>query len=382
MHLRKINVLFAVFIFSIFIVLNTASGEPGTQLPSLGRSLPSPKRPIDIVPKQKAEADFTKAADNYSGYIIDTLNRSEVLNFYNNVYLASEKASINWTGNHDTCNAGNTAQEYKNAIMRRINYFRAMAGIPANIHSSELYNTKAQAAALMMAVNNKLDHYPTTDWTCYSANGAEAASNSNLYLGVFGPDAVDGYIRDPGAGNYSVGHRRWLLYPQTEEMGTGDVPRLGAISPSNALWVMDDNYWNPRPETRDYYVAWPPPGYVPYQVVYPRWSFSYPNADFSKATVNMTSTGISLPITLEPLGSGPESTLVWLSLNSYNDWPVPDIDTTYTVTIDNVSIDGLTKRFVYNVTVMDMSATPPPPPTNSKHSILSTIILLLSRPNI
>ena len=38
---------------------------------------------------------------------------------------------------------------------------------------------------------------------------------------------------------------------------------------------------------RDGFVAWPPPGFVPYQTVYPRWSFVLRGADFTNATVTM-----------------------------------------------------------------------------------------------
>src|SRR3954464_7620558 len=62
-------------------------------------------------------------------------------------------------------------------------------------------------------------------------------------------------------------------------MGTGDVPSSGpADDPypaANELCVFDGNTFGPRPATREEYVAWPPPGYVPYQVVGPRWSFAY-----------------------------------------------------------------------------------------------------------
>lgn len=90
-----------------------------------------------------------------------------------------------------------------------------MAGIPPLLGLDDTYSAKAQAATLMMSVNRKLSHSPDSSWTCYTANGREGAGSSNLYLGVFGPSAISGYIRDPGSGNYFVGHRRWILYPQT-----------------------------------------------------------------------------------------------------------------------------------------------------------------------
>ena len=119
--------------------------------------------------------------------------------------------------------------------MRRINYFRAMSGIPPIMGLKGEYNQKAQAAALMMSVNRQLNHHPPTSWTCFTNDGYDGASSSNLYLGVYGPSAISGYIYDSGTGNYFVGHRRWILYPQTQFMGTGDIPSQSGSSSSNAL---------------------------------------------------------------------------------------------------------------------------------------------------
>ena len=158
--------------------------------------------------------------------------------------------------------------------------------MPAGITFSATYNDKAQAAALMMSVNSQLSHSPPASWSCYTSGGADGAGHSNLFLGVHGWDTISGCIGDAGAKR----RRRPSPLdppPQTQIMGTGDIPPVGGRT-ANALWVIDDHTWDPRPATRDGFVAWPPAGYVPYQVVFPRWSFSYPDADFSQATVTLT----------------------------------------------------------------------------------------------
>jgi hypothetical protein len=283
---------------------------------------------------------------------IDPSNRQVSLDYFNQVYRASEGVPIEWTGSHVGCNAGETSPAFRNAVQLRINYFRAMAGVPATILLSDEYNRKAQQAALMMSVNGQLSHNPPPSWLCYSAEGAEAAGSSNLFLGVYGPSAITGYIEDPGGGNYFVGHRRWILYPQTLHMGTGDIPTTGGNWSSNALWVFDDNLWDPRPPTRQEYVAWPPSGYVPYQVVFPRWSFSYANADFSGAAITMSSGGQNILVALQPVTNGyGENTLVWVPDISSGAPPLGD--TAYNVTITGVKINGIPKDFSYQVVVFD-----------------------------
>ncbi len=136
-------------------------------------------------------------------------------------------------------------------------------------------------------------------------------------------------------------------------MGTGDIPAHDGYPPTNALWVIDDDhYLDPRPATREPFVAWPPPGYVPFQVVYPRWSFSWPKANFSGATVTMTRAGQGLAVVKLPVAVGVgENTLVWEPQASFTDRPAAD--TRYRVVVDNVIIEGQARSFSYEVIVFD-----------------------------
>ncbi|HYP18234.1 MAG TPA: hypothetical protein VEQ65_13560, partial [Opitutus sp.] len=149
------------------------------------------------------------------------------------------------------------------------------------------------------------------------------------------------------------------LYPQTREMGTGDVPgSANTYGPANATWIFDAFFGTARPATRAAYVAYPPAGYVPYQLVWPRWSFSYPGADFSTASITMARGGQSVPVAIESRANGAgEPTLVWayngLDPNSSVEHPKPSADTTYTVTVSNVRIAGAPQTFSYNVVVFD-----------------------------
>jgi hypothetical protein len=283
---------------------------------------------------------------------IDPSIRQVSLDYFNQVYRASEGVAIEWTGDHSSCTAGETAAAFREAVRLRINYFREMAGVPGNVQLSGEYNRKAQQAALMMSVNGQLNHSPSPSWLCYTDEGVQAAGSSNLYLGNYGASAITGFMSDSSSGNYAVGHRRWILYPQTEWMGTGDIPPTGSYWSSNALWVFDQNMWGLRPKTREEYVAWPPPGYIPYQVVFPRWSFAMDGADFSAVTVEMSSGGLDIPVAVLPvvIGYG-ENTLVWEPELSFG-VPPPN-DTLYNVIVSGVKISSVPHDFAYQVILFD-----------------------------
>ncbi len=287
-------------------------------------------------------------------FTIDTNNREEVRNFFNTIYQASENIPISWTGNIEQCIPGTISQEYRDAIELRINFFRAMAGIPADIKLTAELNHKAQQAALMMAANNQINHYPDKTWSCYTDDGVEAARSSNLSLGSIGSQAVFGQMEDAGDNNKPVGHRRWLLYPFTTKMGTGDVK--GAkdwTSIANSIWVFDDDKRISRPITRDEFVSWPPSGFVPYQLTFPRWSFSYPDADFNNAKVTMQQQGqtVSLKIIHKDNSSSiGDNTLVWEPNIS-----AQTTDIIYFIAINNVMVNGIAKQFNYTTTIIDPS---------------------------
>lgn len=305
-----------------------------------------------------------------AGVSVDTSDREAVRVFYRGLYLQSENVAINWTGAYSSCSAGGTDQLYQDAVALRINWFRAMAGIPAAVNLYAPYSLQSQEAALVMSVNSTLSHTPPSTWNCWNQTAYGGAGKSNLSLGEIGPSAVTAYMRDPGSSNYPIGHRRWILYPQTRNMGTGDVPAgtyNGAnVAGANALWVTDSNYGVTRPAVRDDFVAWPPKGYVPYPVVFGRWSLSHSNADFTSATVTVSKDGVNVPVSKEALRNPAygENTIVWL-LQGVNDstvWTKPTADDTYAVTVANVMLNGTPRTFSYNVTVFDPDMPTPNAP--------------------
>jgi len=314
---------------------------------------PKPPASVDGLPRVRYR--IQQSTPTFS---VDTSSREQVRNFYNAVYIASESVPMNSTADQANCFPGTNASAYYEATFTRINWFRAMAGVPPITQFDPTYCRKNQQAALVMSANGALSHYPPSDWSCWTQEAYEAAQNSNLALGSSGPDSITSYIWDFGTGNSAVGHRRWLLYPQTRIMGTGDVPKQGPYYAANATWVFDGHYFDPRPSTRTPYIAWPPPGYVPYTVVFPRWSISYPGADFSYAIVSMKSNGTVIAVSLEPVQPGyGENTLVWIPMdldaNSHSTtFPFNGTDTTYEVFITSIANAPFTS-VNYTVTVFD-----------------------------
>lgn len=293
------------------------------------------------------------AAAAGSGGWTNTNDRSAVITAYEAEFSGSDPAS-GWTGNRASCSAGTTSGTYRAAIFDRVNWFRGMAGVPTGITENASYSAGAQEAALMMSESGKLSHYPDSSFSCYTNDGATAASSSDLYLGRTGPDAITGYMYDPGANNTSVGHRNWILHPTARQFGTGDIPSSGGWA-SNVLWVFD-NVFGAQPALRESsgFVAWPPRGYVPAEVVYPRWSFSVRDANFNSASVTMQrikSTGglesVSAPVVHRSSSSGaPFSIMVWEPTGIDTS---PPVDTTYRVTVSGVTLHGANKSYSYDV---------------------------------
>lgn len=280
-------------------------------------------------------------------------DRAGIAAAFTNAIVNNRSTPTGWNGNLDTGNAGTTSQEWKDVVLSRINFMRALAGIPPWITFLSTYNTKDQDAAMMMSSNNDLSHTPPTTWRNYTAAGAEAARNSNLCLGYTNdPGCVEAYMRDEGSNNAVVGHRRWFLYPQTQQMGTGDIPRHSTYPYANATWVFDSHFSDPRPSTRDIYVPWPPRGYVPLPLIPGRWSFSYPGADFSNATITMMRGATSISLTLEPVANGyGENAIVWIPNGAV---PSPlSGDTTITVTVSNFRVNSVAQSVSYDVIVFD-----------------------------
>jgi uncharacterized protein YkwD len=302
------------------------------------------------------------AAVPTGGFSVNINNREDVRQFFNQVHDEPQPANDGFTGNVSTCTPGTDSQAWLDATLTRINYFRTMSGEP-DVTFSAANNAEAQAAALIQSANGSLNHFPPTTSTCWTQLGSDGSGASNLALGNEGPTAIDSLMYDGSA----LGHRRNMLNPSINLMGSGSIPSGNGVSASEAQLVLTTPLTT-RPAVRTGFVAWPPAGFVPFQVVYPRWSFALPGANFTGATVTMQHNGSAVPVQIRcadpstdpacPLFSEPA--IVW-SANGLADgasWPKPAADDPWTVTISNVSVNGTVQPpFSYTVTVIDPSVS-------------------------
>ncbi|QJD78199.1 CAP domain-containing protein [Spirosoma rhododendri] len=259
---------------------------------------------------------------------------------------------MNWVGNTSECNEGKVSTAYIAAQASRINYYRAMAGIEGKVVFADSLNRKAQKAVLMLGEAGVLTHTVKKSWRCRSTEGEWAVVNSNLaQTGGTNPDFITQYIADKGDNNADVGHRRWLLSPVVTVMGTGNMLHPKSKIAYNALPMNLSAFSTTRMATRDEYVCWPVAGYIPYQLVFPRWSFHMAGADFSNSVVNIKKDGKAVTATIvsdDDTDYG-DNALIW----EMDAVTKPGSDQVYEVSIQNVRKGGQVRAFTYTVTVID-----------------------------
>src|SRR6478735_6805611 len=239
---------------------------------------------------------------------VNTYSRAAVNSAYVKNYAAGLNLGTGFTGSESRCVVGSTSASSRVATLRAINFVRSMSGLaPVSLNST--LNDRSQRTALMMSAQKALSHTPSRRWRCYSAVGAANASKSNLalaYPNLTSAGLVSQYMKDGGAGNIAVGHRRWLLNPFATAMGSGSTWT------ANAVTVIGPKSMS-RPNPR--WVSWPTGGYFP-NTLEPngRWSLSAGNryTDFRYATVRVSRNGKPVAVRKYRVEGGyAQPTLVW-----------------------------------------------------------------------
>ncbi|MCB0735619.1 MAG: CAP domain-containing protein, partial [Bacteroidetes bacterium] len=245
-----------------------------------------------------------------------------------------------WNGDLLTCDAGTIKPELQQKVQNRINYFRRQAGVP-EIELDPQLNEWCQKAALIMEANKGMNHDPKPNWSCYSDEGREACKYSLLTTGAHTTMAVTSFFADNR--NPNLGHRRWLLFPNSKYLGHGSTENYCA------LWALDDSGNVDTNLYKERFVAWPAEGLIPKMMVFDQWSFSI-NQDLSGAKITMTEAGKPVTFTQNPMVEGYGlSTLIW---KPQLDFSTMSGDRTFQVVIQLKN----GRKYTYSVTVMDWDA--------------------------
>lgn len=268
---------------------------------------------------------------------VPTAREKAVSDYYDH-YIGSNVSDPGWTGDRINCIAGSVSQSTLDKVIQRINYFRRLVGLNDNTTLDLSKSAMYQEAALMMDANSSLSHSPPNTWKCWTQIGANGAASSNLSLGAHSSNAIRLFIEEPGQNNKEVGHRRWILHSTKTKFSFGTTNYAASLA---AFGIGEGNTLIPE------FIAYPAKGFMPQTLVFPRWSFSIPNADFSSATVFMNGPDGNVPLNIIS-ATGPnygDNTIVWepqgVKINS-------DADLSYRVTIEGVKN---TSRSSYNYTV-------------------------------
>lgn len=323
-----------------------------------------------------------------SGFSVDLTDRNDVLSFWHAVYQASEGFDdrVAWTGDYSGSN-GTVSREFVDDVERRLNYFRAMCGVPSNARVNSgstvvlapsdtfkssggtLKSSAAQDAALMLVrnydpstgLNPAMTHNPGNQLIGWSAAGWNASANGNFSFGFYGPTAITEYMLEQytsdaslSAWNSLVGHRRWNLYPRATDYATGDQPGASAYLPPTNVFYVAQNPSEMAPVENDIFVAYPPAGYFPAPLNTPFWSLSRANANFSAATVRMTTvSGVEVPILSTEQGNDfGDPAFIWRVSSAASMQSVYG-DTAFNVEISGISGPGVPTSHSYTVRLIN-----------------------------
>ena len=289
----------------------------------------------------------------------NALSKDEIISLYNKLYISSEIDSIIWDGQTQKCICGTLESEIYKKAEDRINFFRLACGLK-EVKLNSSFNIEAQSAALLVKANNQLTHYPTQEMKCYNQSSTNGCHKSCLGFTDFKnfkeTSFVTGFIQDFGTNNYFVGHRKWILYTKLTEFGYGATDNSEALLTADG--VSNDSINLPQ------YIAYPWNGYVPINLIFPKWSFSIPedkNVDFSQATVTMYDSNGKLinAVKLQEKKNFLDHTLVWTANGLFTDYDINYgknrleengfLDKKIRVLIRYVKIDGINKQFEYFV---------------------------------
>jgi len=292
-------------------------------------------------------------------------------------YVTGEEPSM--TVNGFTGDEGQLKPQMITDGINRANMYRYLAGLPNGLTETTAETVHCQKGAHVLDML-ELQGYTTYDrhnpfrpdgvaiGSLYDVNiyipGEKACGESNIMWGSFTgtdysyvptlPECVDGWMDDFGNAT-TLGHRRWILYPELNTTTFGMIWASHGASVHThytcLMYVWDDSATTPSYD----YVAYPSEGYYPKQCFEDPddgqpvlWSFSvnsdlYDLDSLTSVTVVRQSDNATLPITTTVLLPNYGITPT-ISFNP-NESTVGE---TYYVTINNIRLKSNSSRFSYS----------------------------------
>jgi hypothetical protein len=226
-----------------------------------------------------------------------------------------------------SCDRGQVSRRALDDALARLNFFRWLVGLAPTVDEARS-NEVAQACALVSAWNpaGPQAHFPQPSATCYSPDGAQGASSSNIaWGGRDARDAIDLWVIDYG-NESTFGHRRWLLNPPLSPVGIGHYRGGTSYGSASCISVFGMGGSGPRPD----FTAFPPPGVSPVGLTQWHWTVhgNVPLASLSASVVRVGD-GVSLPVRVEGLAGSYGQAAIALFRDGWN----PVAGQTYRVTI-------------------------------------------------
>ena len=303
--------------------------------------------------------------------------------------------------NKSNCFEGVLKQSEKDKVLLEVNKIRAIHKLKPVVYNSA-YDNNTSKSALMTASNEELSHTPPTTWSCYTLDGYNGSSSSNLYIAWNMPgdyqESVKGVYSWMNDENVEVcGHRRWLIDPFLKEISFGrcdfnSTKNTSMIVSGMSIWVIDDNYqdlsdWTPdfvaypyeNYPTKYFYTDDNSSWYLSFSAVSDKSNFwSNNNVNYSNATIEMTDpNGGKVTISSQTSNNdfyGLGNALLWKTSTLSK-------ETIYAVKISNVQVNGQNKNYSYWFKLTDQEVGSAPeapvlksPEDNSKNIAQDTIL--------
>jgi hypothetical protein len=228
------------------------------------------------------------------------------------------QAGVQWQERpSEQCEPGILDPAYQMDALRRVSLFRWLSGLgPVTSNTDYMGLTQACATALAaedMGVRGQISE----DWACYSEQASDGVLASNTISGATSAaDSVVLYMTDEGVA--SLGHRRWILFP---ELG---ATAFGFRDGYSCMYTSDRSAFG-GPD----FVAYPFATFPDEGLVGP-WSWSSEALGFDDSTTVTITDSSDAEVTVENVREA-EGDFGWPTLA----WDVPDAvaGEDYTVTI-------------------------------------------------